>query len=181
MLLQPDLPALTLDVVDVVLGPTTILRQRVRPTRLEVKFLDNGCREVRLWFKRLQFGRNADGSFGDPIPEANANTAEVLLVGNSACAVDPTSTPVPGRPRYRLQSAGVPALQLTGTALNLATGLVETFEPGQSWEQWLDAKPEPLMLQDRFFGVVCAQEQVNINALVLDYAQQADSAPSSFA
>lgn len=180
MLLTPDLPLLELDVVNVVLGPNTILRQRARPRKLEVQFLDNGCREVRLWFKRQQFGCNADGSFGDTLPATNANTNDVLIIGDSTCAVDPTSTPA-GRPRYRLQSAGVPALQLPGSAINLATGLAETFEPGQSWEQWLHAKPEPLMLQDRFFGVVCATEQVNINDLVQDYGLLADATPSSFA
>lgn len=180
MLLAPELPTIDLAVVDVVLGPNTILRQRARPRKLEVEFLDNGCRNVRLWFKRQQFACNADGSFGDPVPATNANTNDVIIVGDSNTAVDPTSTPA-GRPRYRLQSAGVPALQLAGAAFNLSTGEVEPFEPGQSWEQWLHAKPEPLMLQDRFFGVVCATEQVNINALVLDYSQQADAAPSSFA
>jgi hypothetical protein len=180
MLLTPELPALALDVVNVELGAHTIVRQRAQPRRLEVEFLDNGCRVVRLWFKRRQFACNADGSYGDELPASNANTADVLIIGDSTCAVDPTSTPA-GRPRYRLQSAGVPALQLPGTARNLATGQLETFEPGQSWEQWLDAKPEPLMLQDRFFGVVCAQEQVNINDLVQDYGQLADAAPSAFA
>lgn len=177
MLLEPHLPLLEQDVVDVVLGPNTVVRQRARPRRLEVEFLDDGCRVVKLWFKRQQFACNADGSFGDPLPASNANTADVLIVGDSNTAVDPTS----GRPRYRLQSAGVPALELPGSAFNLSTGQLEPFEPSQSWRQWLDAKPEPLMLQDRFFGVVCAQEQVNINDLVLDYTQQADAAPSSFA
>jgi hypothetical protein len=181
MLLQPELPGLQLDVVDITLGDTTILRQRARPTKVEIQFLDNGCRVVRLWFKRTQYGRNQDGSYGTQVPEAYANTADVLLVGDSSTAVDPQSQPVAGRPRYRLHSAGAPHLNLPGSAYNLATGQLEEFEPGQSWEQWLGAKPEPLMLQDRFFGVVCATEQVNINALVLDYAQQADSAPSSFA
>jgi hypothetical protein len=180
MLLTPQLPNLALDVVDVELGAHTIVRQRARPRKLEVEFLDNGCRTVRLWFKRQQFACNADGSFGDELPAANANTSDVLITADSTCAVDPTGTPA-GRPRYRLQSAGVPALQLPGTARNLATGELETFEPGQSWEQWLDAKPEPLMLQDRFFGVVCATEQVNINDLVQDYGQLADAAPSAFA
>lgn len=181
MLLAPELPALELNVVNVELGPHTILRQRARPRKLEVEFLDDGCRVVRLWFKRQQFGCNADGSFGDPLPAANANATDVLIVADSNTAVDPTSTPVAGRPRYRLQSAGVPALQLAGTAFNLSTGQLETFEPGQSWKEWLDAKPEALMLQDRFFGQVCATEQVNINALVEAYGQLADAAPSAFA
>jgi len=180
MLLEPQLPTLELDVVNVELGPHTIVRQRARPKRLEVDFLDNGCRVVKLWFARQQFACNADGSFGNPLPASNANAADVVVIGDSNTAVDPTSTPA-GQPRYRLQSAGVPAMQLPGSARNLATGQLEIFEPGQSWEQWLHAKPEPLLLQDRFFGVVCAQEQVNINELVRDYSQQADAAPSAFA
>lgn len=181
MLLKPELPQLELDVVNVVLGPNTIVRQRARPRRLEVEFLDNGCRVVRLWFKRQQFACNADGSFGDLLPATNANAADVLIIADSNTAVDPASQPVAGKPCYRLHSAGVPVLQLPGSAYNLATGQLETFEPGQSWEQWLDARPEDLMLQDRFFGVVCATEQVNINALVQAYGQLADAAPSSFA
>lgn len=180
MLLEPELPTLELDVVNVVLGPSTILRQRTRPKKLEVEFLDNGCRIVRLWFKRFQFGCNADGSYGDQLPATNANTEDVLIIGDSNTAVDPASTPA-GRPRYRLQSAGVPQLQLPGSAFNLLTGQLETFEPGQTWQEFLHAKPEPLMLQDRFFGVVCATEQVNINDLVQDYALLADAAPSAFA
>ena len=84
-------------------------------------------------------------------------------------AVDPQD----GFPRYRLRT--------TNSAYNTVTQAVEEFEEGQDWPAFLQAKPEALMLQDRFFGVMCASGQINLNALLSAYAQQADAAPSVFA
>lgn len=181
MLLEPELVTLELDVADRVLGPTTIFRQRARPLELTIKFLPGGCREVRLLLLRVQYGRNLDGSYGDELAASDTNAAsnQILLVGNSACAVDATT----GKPRFRLISEGLalPSLQVAGSALNVLTNVVEPFEPGQTYRQWLEAKPEAYMLQDRYFGVVASRFEVNIDDLVIDYAQDADTAPSRFA
>jgi len=180
MLLEPELITPIVEVADKVLGPTTIIRQRARPLDLHVRFLPNGCREVTLVLERLQYGRNVDGSYGDELPAdaTNAASNRITLSGNSHCAVD-----TDGKPRYRLiqESVSLQGQQLPGSARNMLTYEVETFEPGQTWRQWLEAKPEQYMLQDRYYGLVCARFEVNIDDLVLQTAEEADAAPSSFA
>ncbi len=180
MLLEPELLTPLVDVADKVLGPTTIIRQRARPLDLHVKFLAGGCREVTLVLERLQYGRNLDGSYGDELPAdaTNAASNRITLIGNSHCAVNPD-----GKPRYRLisESVNLPGVQRPGSARNMLTYAVETFEPGQTWRDWLDAKPEAYLLQDRYYGLVCARFDVNIDDLVLQTAEEADATPSSFA
>lgn len=180
MLLEPQLVTPLVDVADKVLGPTTIIRQRARPLDLHVKFLGNGCREVTLVLQRIQYGRNEDGSYGDELPAdaTNAASNRITLTGNSNCAVS-----TDGKPRYRLiqESITLPGQQLPGSARNMLTYEVETFDVGQTWRQWLEAKPEQYMLQDRYYGLVCARFDINIDDLVDETTQEADAAPSVFA
>jgi hypothetical protein len=168
MLLEPELHAIKLEVADLKFNET-VFRQKARPGRLLIEFLENGCAELVLLMPRQAYGRAADGGFGDPVPAGYLNLPDARLLGNRDVAVDPQD----GFPRYRLRT--------TSSAYNTVTQQVEEFEEGQDWPAFLQAKPEALMLQDRFFGVMCASGQINLNALLSAYAQQADATPSVFA
>ncbi|TVT39640.1 hypothetical protein FNT36_18540 [Hymenobacter setariae] len=168
MLLTPDVQAIALDVADLQFSET-VLRQRARPSELTMRFLPSGDVELVLLMQRQAFGVSANGSFGDAVPAAYVQLPAVRLLANREVAVDPQD----GFPRYRLRTPT--------SAYNTQTQQVEEFAEGQDWPSFLDAKPEALILQDRFFGAMCATGQVNINALLLAYAQQADAPPSLFA
>jgi hypothetical protein len=168
MLLEPELQAIELEVADLKFNET-IFRQKARPGRLVIDFLPNGCAELLLLMPRRAYGQATDGGFGDPVPAGYLNLPDGRLLGNRDVAVDPAD----GFPRYRLRT--------TSSAYNTVTQQVEEFAEGQDWPAFLQAKPEELILQDRFFGLMCANGQVNINALLSAYAQQADAAPSVFA
>jgi hypothetical protein len=180
MLIEPELTPLQFDVTDKVLGPATIFRQRARPELLTIKILPNGCREVTLVLRRIQYARNLDGSYGDELAERDTNAASnlITLTGNSSCAVN-----MDGKPRYRLISDSIDlnGVPRPGSARNMLTYEVETFEPGQNYRQWLEAKPEQYMFQDRYYGLVCARFDVNIDDLVQETTEEADAAPSAFA
>ncbi|RZL14047.1 MAG: hypothetical protein EOO62_06505 [Hymenobacter sp.] len=168
MLLEPDLQAIELEVADLKFNET-VFRQKARPGELTIRFLTNGCAELLLLMPRQAYGQAADGGFGDPVPANYLNLADARLLGNRDVAVDPQD----GFPRYRLRTPN--------SAYNTITQQVEQFAEGQDWKAFLHAKPEMLILQDRYFGEMCASGQININALLLAYAQQADVAPSVFA
>jgi hypothetical protein len=168
MLLTPSLTAITLDVADLKFDETT-LRQRASISELTITFLPDGCCELLLIMPRSAYGIKEDGTTGEPVPSTYLTLQPVRLRGDRNVAVDPKD----GFPRYRLHTPL--------TALNTLTQLIETFEPGQTWEQFLEAKPDAYMLQDRYFGQMCQSGQVNINAMLSLYGAQADATPSLFA
>lgn len=182
MLLEDSLPALApliFDVVDVVYGPGSVFKQQARITELNVKLLLDGCCEVRMVMEPQYFASETDGTAGAAVPAGTLNRPPVIILANGRCAVDPAQD---GKPMYRLISAGYSAgdVQQPGTARNMVTGLVETFEPGQSWPDFIRAKPEALMMQDRLFGEMLRSQVVMADKL-LEYGLLADAAPSSFA
>lgn len=178
MLLTPDLQAIELEVADLKFSESKF-RQKTRPRKLEITFLEDGCAELLLIMPRQAYGLGPDGSFGDAVPASYVTLQPVRLLADRNVAVDPSD----GFPRYRLITPSVTAgpVPQPGSAYNTITQQVEQFEPGQDWHSFLDAKPEQLILQDRYFGVMCQTGQVNINQLLLAYAQQADAPPSLFA
>jgi hypothetical protein len=179
MLLQPELQAIELPVADLRFSET-LFRQNARPAKLTMTFLPDGCVELQLLLERQPFGLAADGSFGAAVPPGYLKLEPARLLGDRNVAVDPAD----GFPRYRLRTL---PMQLPGggmqpgTAVNTLTQEVEEFAEGQDWPAFLEAKPGVYMLQDRYFGVMCSRENVNIFDLLLAYAQQADAAPSLFA
>jgi hypothetical protein len=179
MLLTPDLTGIELEVADLKFSASTF-RQKARPTELTMRFLPTGDVELLLTMSRQAYGVATDGSFGDVVPATYVQLPAVRLLADRTVAVDPTD----GFPRYRLITPSVAiaggGLQ-PGSARNTLTQEVETFAEGQDWPAFLQAKPEALILQDKYFGEMCRSGQVNINALLLAYAQQADAAPSIFA
>jgi hypothetical protein len=179
MLLEPELQAINLEVADLKFSETTF-RQKARPAELTLKFLPDGRVELLLLMERQACGMAADGGFGEVVPSAYLKLEPARLLANHEVAVDPAD----GFPRYRLRTL---PMQLPGggmqpgTAVNTLTQEVEEFADGQDWPAFLEAKPGVYMLQDRYFGVMCSRENVNIFDLLLAYAQQADAAPSLFA
>ena len=151
------------------------------PAELRIKFLPNGCCNVWLLLKRVAYLLLPDGELGEPAGPGYTKPDDVLLVATVDCAVEPER----GQPRYRKITDSVPATKhrafIPGTALNMLTGEVETFAEGQDWFGFLDAKPEAYLTQDRFFGIVCAREEITIWDLLTEYIDQADAAPSRFA
>jgi hypothetical protein len=178
MLLEPELNAINLEVADLKFSETTF-RQKARPAKLTMTFLPDGRVELLLLMERQACGMAADGGFGEVVPSAYLKLEPARLLANHEVAVDPAD----GFPRYRLRTQAVQAGTIVqrGSAYNTRTQEVEEFAEGQDWLAFLHAKPEVLILQDQYFGQMCRSGQVNINALLLAYAQQADAAPSVFA
>ncbi|MGI4872071.1 MAG: hypothetical protein ACRYFX_12940 [Janthinobacterium lividum] len=166
-------------VTDLPLSLTHQLGQVASPKQLVIDFGDDGCCDVQLVLKRQRYELNPDGSLAEAAGTGYATPADVLLIANATCAVD-----LEGMPCYRLITETRPASarhpEAPGTALNCATGQVETFGPGQDWPAYLNAKPERLLLQNRAFGISCAHEPVTIWELVEKYIALADVAPSRF-
>lgn len=157
----------------------TTLRQQARPRELLLRFLPSGDVELLLTMARQAHGVTASGELGAAVSTSYVQLAPAQLLANSQIAVDPSD----GFPRYRLrmETTGAGTQQVPGCAYNSLTGELEQFAAGQDWRQFLRDKEEAYMLQDRYFGVMCARENINIFDLLLAYARQADAAPSLFA
>ena len=168
MLLEPVLAPLHLAVTDLVFGGNR-MKQTAKAKRLIIDFEEDGCCRVNLTMLPGRYEVNNDGSAGAPVPAAYSKAEPVVVTGDETTAVDPTD----GFPRYRQLSES--------SATNLLTGQVEQFAAGQDWKAFLHAKPEPLMLQHRHLGFICARQEITLADMVFAYMTQADAAPSRFA
>ncbi|UOR06731.1 hypothetical protein MUN82_06430 [Hymenobacter aerilatus] len=169
MLTEYTSQPISVDVIDYVRGATRY-HQVVVNRSISIVNNADGSVTVTMPLEIHAYAVNEDGSRGERMPHADRRDT---LVSEADRAVDPAT----GAMRYR---------RLTSTtSYNYATGEEEEIPvpEGQilgDWLAYLEAKPEPLMLQGKFLAAVHDTQDVNLRHLREQYIRDADAAPSRF-
>lgn len=136
------------EVSDRIFAGTTI-KQKARFSNMSIVQKDNGDVSLLVWV-RVSLYANVEGAYGELIAGNGFSAYDIPLTANNDSAVDPS------------------------------TGLVlyqKTNQNAQGWLDFLNSKPEPLILQGNYFEHMLHHSPVEIGPMLVSFIKQADAAP----
>ena len=168
-LLTPTIELIEIEVSDRVFDGTR-WKQKALFSQLIVEQAANGENQARMKLLVAPYAVAVGGGYGQRLP-ADSPTREITLMADNNTAVDPAT----GALLYlRLNPRSV---------FNYVTSAVEPLPvvefpaaatASDPWLEYLNSKPETLMLQGDAFAVMRDTQDVRIRALIIQHIQQAD-------